>query len=130
MVRGDIRWFRFADPDKRRPVLVLTRDSVLDFLSEVTVAPLTRTIRGIASEVLLTPADGVPRDCAVNCDHIETVPRNKLGSLIASLGADRLDEVREAVIFALGFSRSGPRSRDGEAGHRRADAEVLGAGIP
>jgi mRNA interferase MazF len=104
-VRGDIRWYRFGEPDKRRPVLVLTRDSVLDYLGEVTVAPITGTIRGIPSEVVLSSEDGVPRDCAVNCDHLETVPKHKLGALIATLGADRLDEVRGAVLFALGFSR-------------------------
>jgi mRNA interferase MazF len=105
MLRGDIRWYKFADPDKRRPVLLLTRDSVLDRLGEVTVAPITRTIRGIPSEVMLTPADGVPADCAVNCDHLLTVPKSRLGPLVTTLGANRLEEVRAAVLFALGFRR-------------------------
>lgn len=105
MLRGDIRWYKFADPDKRRPVLLLTRDSVLDRLGEVTVAPITRTIRGLPSEVVLTPADGVPTDCAVNCDHLQTVPQAKLGPLLATLGGDRLEQVRAAILFALGFRR-------------------------
>jgi mRNA interferase MazF len=105
MLRGDIRWYKFADPDKRRPVLVLTRDSVLDRLGEVTIAPITRTVRGIPSEVALTPADGVPADCAVNCDHLQTVPKARLGPLLGTLGADRLEQVRAAVLFALGFRR-------------------------
>ena len=57
MRRGEIRWYRFARPDKRRPVLILTRDSALEFLQEVTVAPVRSTIRDIPSEVVLTAAD-------------------------------------------------------------------------
>jgi mRNA interferase MazF len=102
-MRGEIRWYRFGLPDKRRPVLVLTRDSVLDYLGEVTIAPITRTVRGLPSEVPLTAADGMPRDCAINCDHLQTVSKHKLGPVIASLRHDRLEEVRAAVLFALGF---------------------------
>ena len=103
-MRGEIRWYRFSQPDKRRPVLVLTRDSVLDVLGEVTIAPITRTVRGLPSEVPLTAADGMPRDCAINCDHLQTVSKHKLGQVIASLRRDRLEEVRAAVLFALGFA--------------------------
>jgi mRNA interferase MazF len=103
MMRGDIRWFRFAAPDRYRPVVILTRDAVLEYLGEVTVAPLTRTIRGLASEVALSPADGVLSDCVINCQRLNTVPRHKLGALISTLGPGRLDEVRTAVLFALGF---------------------------
>jgi mRNA interferase MazF len=104
MRRSEIRWYRFARPDKKRPVLVLTRDSALEFLNEVTVAPVTSTIRDIPSEVMLTSADGVPRACAVNLDHIQTVPRARLGGLIATLSDSRMSEVRAAAAFALGFS--------------------------
>ena len=55
MRRGEIRWYRFPRTDKRRPVLVLTRDPAIEFLGEVTVAPITSTIRGIPTEVLLGP---------------------------------------------------------------------------
>jgi mRNA interferase MazF len=102
--RGDIRWYRFAQPDKRRPVLILTRDSALEFLSDVTVAPVTTTVRDIPSEVALTPADGVPHACAVNLDHIQTVSKARLGALIATLPDDRWPEVRAAALFGLGFS--------------------------
>jgi len=66
MRRGEVRWYRFSRPDKRRPVLVLTRDSAVEFLGEVTVAPVTSTVRDIPSEVVLTSGDGMPRDCAIN----------------------------------------------------------------
>ncbi len=103
MRRGELRWYRFARPDKRRPVLILTRDSAIDVLGEVTVAPVTSTIRDIPSEVLLYPADGLPRDCAINVDHIQTVSKAKIGPLIVSLGAQRMAEVRAALLFALGM---------------------------
>ena len=57
---GEVRWYRFRRPDKTRSVLILTRQSALDFLAEVTVAPVTSTIREIPSDVVLTEADGVP----------------------------------------------------------------------
>jgi mRNA interferase MazF len=101
--RGEVRWYRFSPPAKRRPVLILTRDSALEFLGEVTVAPVTSTIRAIPSEVLLTPEDGMERDCAVNLDHVQTVPRGKIGPVIASLELRRMVEVRAALLFSLGF---------------------------
>jgi mRNA interferase MazF len=99
--RGDIRWYRFPHPDKRRPVLVLTRDSVLEYLCEVTVAPITSTVRNIPSEVLLSPLDGLPRESAINCDHLQTVSKGKLGGLIATLPPDKLAAVTRAIRFAL-----------------------------
>lgn len=105
MLRGEIRWYRFAGPDKTRPVLILTRDSILDLLGEVTIAPITSTIRDIPSEVLLTEEDGMPRSCAVNLDHVQTVPKAKLGALITSLLPERMQEVRTALLFALDFDR-------------------------
>jgi mRNA interferase MazF len=105
MQRGEIRWYPFTSPDKKRPVLILTRDSVLDYLGEVTIAPITSTIRGIPSEVPLTSEDGMPRPCAVNLDHVQTVSRGKVGSLLTVLSPDRMEEVRAALLFALGFRR-------------------------
>ena len=101
MKRGEIRWYKFKRPDKRRPVLVLTRDSILEYLGEVTVAPITSTIRNIPSEVFLSKRDGLARDCAVNCDHIQTVSRGKIGSLITALSRSKMTEVRKSIRFAL-----------------------------
>jgi mRNA interferase MazF len=103
MRRGEIRWYRFARPDKRHPVLILTRDSALEFLGDITVAPITSTIRDIPSEVSLTGADGLPQACAINLDHVQTVSRTRIGSLIATLPANRMTEVRAALLFAVGF---------------------------
>ncbi|MDW7710100.1 MAG: type II toxin-antitoxin system PemK/MazF family toxin [Deferrisomatales bacterium] len=103
MRRGEVRWYKFARPDKKRPVLVLTRDSILEYLGEVTVAPVTSTVRDIPSEVFLSTNDGMPRDCAVNCDHIQTVSKARLGPLIATLPDEKMAEVGEAIRFALGL---------------------------
>jgi len=103
MRRGEVRWYRFSRPDKKRPVVVLTRDSAIEFLGEVTVAPITSTIRDIPTEVLLTKADGMPRDCAVNLDHIQTVSKSRVGSLITTISAKKMLEVRSALLFAMGF---------------------------
>ncbi len=101
MKHGDIRWYKFAKPDKKRPVLILTRDSVLEYLNEVTIAPITNTVRNIPSEVFLTEADGMPRDCAVNCDHLQTGPKGKIGPLITSLLSAKMVNVGQAIRFAL-----------------------------
>lgn len=103
MKRGDICWYEFTAPDKRRPVLVLTRDSAIAVLNTVTVAPITTTIRDIPTEVLLTKDDGLPTDCAANFDNLQTVSKHKLGERIARLRDDRLAEVARAVSFALGL---------------------------
>lgn len=66
-------------------MLILTRDSVLEYLGETTVAPITSTVRGIASEVPITKADGMRMDCAVNLDHVQTVSRERLGALVTRL---------------------------------------------
>jgi mRNA interferase MazF len=101
MKHGEIRWYRFLPPDKKRPVLILTRDSVLQYLGEVTVAPITTTIRNIPSEVFLSKADGLPQDCAVNCDHLQTVSKARIGPLITSLAPSKMIEVGRAIRFAL-----------------------------
>jgi mRNA interferase MazF len=101
MKHGEIRWYKFIKPDKKRPVLILTRDSVLEYLGEVTVAPITTTVRNIPSEVFLSKADGLPRDCAVNCDHLQTVAKGKIGSLITSLSSSKMHDVGTAIRFAL-----------------------------
>lgn len=101
MLRGEVRWYQFAAPDKRRPVVVLTRDSIIPSLGEVTVAPVATRIRDIPSEVALSPDDGLPRDCAVNCDHLQTVPRGRLGATIAHLSEEKMNGVAAAIRFAL-----------------------------
>jgi mRNA interferase MazF len=103
MRRGEVRWYRFKAPDKQRPVVLLTRDAALEYLGEVTVAPITSTIRDIPSEVVLDSRDGMQRECAVNLDHMQTVMRGRLGALVTTLSERRLAEIRSALLFALGY---------------------------
>jgi len=101
--RGEIRWYIFRPPDKRRPVLILTRNEVLDHLNEIIVVPVTRTIRGLTSEVVLSPDDGMPVACALNFDHISLAQRDRIGPALCSLPESRWPEVRRALLVACGF---------------------------
>ena len=101
MKHGEIRWYKFVHPDKKRPVLILTRNSILEYLGEITIAPITSTVRDIPSEIFLSKEDGMPRDCAVNCDHLQTVPKRKIGSLITTLTNTKIVDVGKAIRFAL-----------------------------
>ena len=104
MNRGEVRWYTFRAPDRRRPVLLLTRNVAIGFLTNVTVAPLTTNVRDIPTEVFLSPDDdGVPSICAVNLDNIQTVPQSQIGSLITTLSPLRMAEVQQALAFALGI---------------------------
>ncbi len=105
--RGEIRWYTFRLPDKRRPVLILTRDEVIDRLNEIIVVPATRTIRGLRTEVELTPEDGMPVACALNFDHVSLAQRDRLGSVICTLPDSRWPHVQRALMIACGFE---PRS--------------------
>jgi mRNA interferase MazF len=99
--RGDVCWYTFKTPDKRRPVLILTRDSAIDVLNSVTVAPITSTIRSIPTEVILTEADGLPNACAANFDNLQTVPKSNIGARIARLTPRKMKETAAAISFAF-----------------------------
>lgn len=79
MIRGDVGYHIFKEPDKRRPVLVLTRTNAISFLNEITIAPITTTVRDNTSSVWLNESDGMREVCAINLDHLQTVPKQKLG---------------------------------------------------
>jgi mRNA interferase MazF len=100
--RGEIRLLRLPPPDKERPVLVLTRDIAIGYLSRVTVAPVTSTVRGVPSEVPLGPEDGLRQACAANLHNVVTVDQANLGRRLAQLTPGRMREVCAALAFALG----------------------------
>lgn len=107
ITRGDVRLYRFAPPDKSRPVVVLTRDSAIRYLTTVTVAPITSTIRGVPSEVVLDAEDGMKAPCAVNLHNAVTVAQEKLGKRVTKLGSARMDEICAALRFSLGCDAGG-----------------------
>jgi mRNA interferase MazF len=102
VIRGGVHLYRFARPDKERPVLVLTRDSAAGYLSTVTVAPITSTIRGVPSEVILDEHDGMKALCAVNLHNTVTISQQRLGRRVSQVGPKRMNEVCRALRFALG----------------------------
>ena len=100
MRRGDI-WFA-ATPGGDRPVLVLTRDPVADRVGSIVVAALTRTRRGLVSELELTPAaDGVPTPCVVNFDNVHTLPRGLFRRQVSSLAAPRMAQACRVLAAAF-----------------------------
>lgn len=98
--RGEI-WFA-ATPGGDRPVLILTRDPVADRIGSVVVAAVTRTVRGLVSELPLTKADGVPTDCVVNFDNVYTIPRESLRRRLATLPPGRMADACRALQAATG----------------------------
>ncbi len=101
MRRGEI-WFA-ATSGGDRPVLVLTRDPVAGRIGSVVVAALTRTRRGLVSELDLTAArDGVPTDCVVNFDYIHTLPRDVFRRAVTTLSVPRLAEACRVLAAATG----------------------------
>lgn len=99
--QGEVWWAELPEPAGRRPVLILTRSDAIEGLTNVTVAPLTRTIRGIRSEVELGPREGMPTRCAVSLDNLLTIPQTDLMSKITSLDADLMNAVFEAIHHVM-----------------------------
>jgi mRNA interferase MazF len=96
VARGELAWLEL-EQEGRRPVVVLTRDEAIPRLRNIVVALVTRTIRGIDTEVQIGPADGMPVDCAISLDNLPTVPRSLLTEPITRLGAPRMDEICRAL---------------------------------
>jgi len=106
ITRGDVRLYQFGLPDKKRPVLVLTRSSSIRYLSTVTVAPITSTVRGVPSEVVLDEDDGMKAPCAVNLHNSITISQNSLGKRVTRLSSSRMNQICAALRFALGCDSS------------------------
>ena len=92
-----------SDAPTRNCVLVLTREDMIGRLHTVTVAPLTSTIRGVRSEVVVGSEAGLKQPSAVNLHHIVTVPTAGLRSYVGHVSDEAMDQVRDALLFALGF---------------------------
>jgi mRNA interferase MazF len=102
IARGDIWTYEFQRPDKRRPVLVLSRPEAITVLHTVMVAPITSTIRGLPSEVIVGMTEGLKHDSAVNLDHMQTVERARLSRYIGRLGGEKMRAVCRAIAVATG----------------------------
>lgn len=100
--RGQIRLCTFQPPDKRRPVLVLTREEVISLLNTVMVAPITSAVRGAPSEVVIGIDEGLKRKSAINLDHVQTVAQSRLGRHVGSVSPDVMGRVCRALAIATG----------------------------
>ncbi len=100
--RGDIWMYAFSAPDKRRPVLVLSRPSVIPLLRTVIVAPITSTIHGVPSEVTVGIEHGLKRTSAVNLDHVQTVDRSRLERYVGHLDEAMMASICRALAVATG----------------------------
>ncbi|MEQ1855886.1 MAG: type II toxin-antitoxin system PemK/MazF family toxin [Longimicrobiales bacterium] len=100
--RGEIRLYDFGAPDKRRPVLILTRQDVIPLLGTVMVAPITSSIRGAPSEVVLGVEEGLKKASAVNLDHVQTVDQRKLGRYVGAVSSNTMARVCRALSIATG----------------------------
>ncbi|MEX0784377.1 MAG: type II toxin-antitoxin system PemK/MazF family toxin [Dehalococcoidia bacterium] len=105
MKQGEIRWCQFPGPDRMRPAVVLTRDSVIPALGAITVAPLTTKLRDLDSRVRLGESDGLRGLSDVNLHNLQTLSKPRIGALMATLSGARMREVSAAIAFALGFDR-------------------------
>ena len=102
VTRGDVWMYEFGRPDKRRPVVVLSRPEAIAVLHTVMVAPITSTIRGLPSEVVVGVAEGLKHDSAVNLDHVQTVTQECLSRQLGQLGRDKLGAICRALAVATG----------------------------
>jgi mRNA interferase MazF len=99
--RGEVWWLEHPEAG-RRPACILTRQAAIPLLNALLVAPATRTVRGIPSEVRLTREDGMPDDCALSFDNLATVPKALLTERITTVAPERLDELCAALDVAAG----------------------------
>src|SRR5437867_9682028 len=98
--RGEIWHYSFSAPDKRRPVLIMSRQEVIGLLRTVTVAPITSTVRGIHSKVILGMDEGLPRTSAVNLDHLQTIDQAQLVGYSGHLSVPKMRDVCRALAVA------------------------------
>jgi mRNA interferase MazF len=100
--RGDIWLYQFRGPDKRRPVVVLTRNEVLGLLSRVIVAPVTSTIHGAPGEVEIGVAEGLKHPSAANLDAVQTVERSRLSRWVGRVSPEKMRAICRALSIATG----------------------------
>jgi mRNA interferase MazF len=102
VARGDIVWADLGVPSGRRPVCVLTRDAAIEVLSAITCAPITRTIRGIRSEVAVGTDEGLPDSSVITCDSVVTLPKSMLcDDPVGHLGLEQRAALDQALRYSL-----------------------------
>ena len=100
--RGEIWMYRFKSPDKRRPVVILTRQEVIPLLHTVMVAPITSARRGVPSEVGLGPDEGLKHESSANLDHVQTVEQSRLIAFVGTVSSAKMQQICRALAIAIG----------------------------
>jgi mRNA interferase MazF len=95
-----VREIRLVRLDKTRPAVILTREAARGAMTKVTVAPITSTVKGLSSEVLVGRGNGLDHECAVALDNVVTVPTSLLGRTVGHLTAQQEAELARAVVLA------------------------------
>ena len=101
MKRGEVWWAELPPPVGNRPIIILTRDAVIENIGAIVVALVTRTVRQIPTEVVLGRRQGLPVPCVANLDNILTVPRHRLKRLMGACDASKIEELNQAIKAAL-----------------------------
>ena len=101
MKRGEVWWAELPPPVGSRPVVILTRDSVLQNIGAVVVALVTRTVRQLPTEIVLGRRQGLPVRCVANLDNVLTVPRHRFKRLMGACDADKISELNQAIKAAF-----------------------------
>jgi mRNA interferase MazF len=99
--RGEVWWAELPPPVGSRPVVILTRNAVLESIGGIVVALVTRTVRQLPTEVVLGRRQGLPAPCVVNLDNILTVPRQRLTRLMGACDVGKIEELNQAIKAAL-----------------------------
>ena len=102
VARGEVWTYRFKPPDKRRPVVILSREEAIEVLSTVLVAPVTSTVRDLPSQVVIGAPEGLDHDSAISLDHVQCIDRAKLVRRLGRLSPERMREVCAALAVATG----------------------------
>lgn len=100
--RGEVWLYRFGSPDKKRPVVVLTRQEVIGLIGTVMVAPVTSTMRGLPSEIAVGVAEGLKHESAINLDHVQTVEQARLVGYVGHIEPNKMRQVCRALAVAVG----------------------------
>lgn len=101
MKRAEVWWAELPPPVGNRPVVILTRDAVLHSIGSIVVTLVTRTVRGLSTEVVLGRQQGLPVRCVANLDNILTVPRERLRRLMGACDTAKVKELNQAAKTAL-----------------------------
>lgn len=104
MKRGEVWWAELPAPAGARPVVILTRDAVVQNIGGIVVALVTRTVRQLPTEVTLGKRQGLPVPCVANLDNILTVPRDRLKRRMGACDTAKLEELNRAIKVALGVA--------------------------